>query len=77
LQSSVYHQLFPKLKEPFQNVKVRDPFHQHTKITPQTRPQQLHKIQTYIKIPQEHHKPNILTPPHPITHNPLHKGYFF
>ncbi|WP_145394766.1 aldehyde dehydrogenase family protein, partial [Staphylococcus capitis] len=57
LQSSIYHQLLPKLKQPFQNITLPHPFHQNLKISPQTPPHQLQKIQTYVKIPQHDHKP--------------------
>ncbi|WP_145447489.1 aldehyde dehydrogenase family protein, partial [Staphylococcus epidermidis] len=40
LQSAIYRQFFPKFKQPFQNIKLPHPFHQHTKMTPRTGPQQ-------------------------------------
>ena len=80
VQSSIYDELLPKLKEAFENIKVGDPFDEDTKMSAQTGPEQLDKIESYIKIAEEAEeddKANILTGGHRITDNGLDKGYFF
>ncbi|MDU9013056.1 MAG: aldehyde dehydrogenase family protein, partial [Staphylococcus epidermidis] len=77
VQSSIYDELLPKLKEAFENIKVGDPFDEDTKMSAQTGPEQLDKIESYIKIAEEDDKANILTGGHRITDNGLDKGYFF
>lgn len=47
------------------------------KMSAQTGPEQLDKIESYIKIAEEDDKANILTGGHRITDNGLDKGYFF
>ena len=46
-------------------------------MSAQTGPEQLDKIESYIKIAEEDDKANILTGGHRITDNGLDKGYFF
>ena len=65
------------MKEAFENIKVGDPFDEDTKMSAQTGPEQLDKIESYIKIAEEDDKANILTGGHRITDNGLDKGYFF
>ena len=43
----------------------------------QTGPEQIEKIESYIKLAEEDDKANILTGGHRITDNGLDKGYFF
>lgn len=77
VQSSLYDKLLPKLKEAFENIKVGDPFAEDTKMGAQTGPEQIEKIESYIKLAEEDDKANILTGGHRITDNGLDKGYFF
>ncbi|PNZ68276.1 aldehyde dehydrogenase family protein [Staphylococcus croceilyticus] len=77
VQSSIYDTVMPKLKEAFENIKVGDPFDEDVKMSAQTGPEQLEKIESYIKIAEEDSSANILTGGHRITDNGLDKGYFF
>ena len=40
----------PKLKEAFENIKVGDPFDEDVKMSAQTGPEQLEKIESYVKL---------------------------
>lgn len=77
IQSSIYDELLPKLKEAFENITVGDPFDENVKMSAQTGPYQLEKIQSYVKIAEDDDKANILTGGHRITDNGLDKGYYF
>lgn len=77
VQSSIYDTVMPKLKEAFENIKIGDPFDEDVKMSAQTGPEQLEKIESYIKIAEEDSSANILTGGHRITGNGLDKGYFF
>ena len=61
VQSSIYDELLPKLKEAFENITVGDPFDENVKMSAQTGPDQLEKIQSYVKIAEDDDKANILT----------------
>ena len=77
VQSSIYDKLIPKLKEAFENIKVGDPFDENVKMGAQTGPEQMEKIQSYVKIAEEDNNVNIITGGHRLTDNGLDKGYFF
>ena len=77
VQSSIYDKLIPKLKEAFENIKVGDPFDDNVKMGAQTGPEQMEKIQSYVKIAEEDNNVNIITGGHRLTDNVLDKGYFF
>ncbi|MGX0911148.1 aldehyde dehydrogenase family protein [Staphylococcus caprae] len=77
VQSSIYDKLIPKLKEAFENIKVGDPFDDNVKMGAQTGPEQMEKIQSYVKIAEEDNNVNIITGGHRLTDNGLDKGYFF
>ena len=76
VQSSIYDKLIPKLKA-FENIKVGDPFDENVKMGAQTGPEQMEKIQSYVKIAEEDNNVNIITGGHRLTDNGLDKGYFF
>lgn len=44
VQSSIYDELLPKLKEAFENITVGDPFDENVKMSAQTGPDQLEKF---------------------------------
>ena len=67
----------PKLKEAFENIKVGDPFDEDVKMSAQTGPEQLEKIESYVKIAEQDSSANILTGGHRLTDNGRDKGYFF
>lgn len=50
VQSSIYDKVMPKLKEAFENIKVGDPFDEDVKMSAQTGPEQLEKIESYVKL---------------------------
>ena len=75
--SAIYDKLIPKLKEAFENIKVGDPFDENVKMGAQTGPEQMEKIQSYVKIAEEDNNVNIITGGHRLTDNGLDKGYFF
>lgn len=77
VQSSIYDTVMPKLKEAFENIKVGDPFDEDVKMSAQTGPEQLEKIESYVKLAEEDGSANILTGGHRITDNGRDKGYFF
>ncbi|GGG92884.1 aldehyde dehydrogenase family protein [Staphylococcus pragensis] len=77
VQSSIYDTVMPKLKEAFENIKVCDPFDEDAKMSAQTGPEQLEKIESYVKLAEEDSNANILTGGHRITDNGLDKGYYF
>ena len=77
VQSSIYDTVMPKLKEAFENIKVGDPFDEDAKMSAQTGPEQLEKIESYVKLAEEDSNANILTGGHRITDNGLDKGYYF
>ncbi|MCH4355492.1 aldehyde dehydrogenase [Staphylococcus sp. HMSC068D03] len=77
VQSSIYDKVMPKLKESFENIKVGDPFDEDVKMSAQTGPEQLEKIESYVKIAEEDSNANILTGGHRLTDNGRDKGYFF
>ncbi|MFW3609820.1 aldehyde dehydrogenase family protein [Staphylococcus caprae] len=77
VQSSIYDKLIPKLKEAFENIKVGDPFDENVKMGAQTGPEQMEKIQSYVKIAEEDNNVNIITGGYRLTDNGLDKGYFF
>ena len=76
VQSSIYDKVMPKLKA-FENIKVGDPFDEDVKMSAQTGPEQLEKIESYVKIAEEDSNANILTGGHRLTDNGRDKGYFF
>ena len=77
VQSSIYDKLIPKLKEAFENIKVGDPFDEDVKMSAQTGPEQIEKIESYVKMAKEDEGANIITGGERITDNGLDKGYFF
>ena len=50
VQSSIYDKVMTKLKEAFENIKVGDPFDEDVKMSAQTGPEQLEKIESYVKL---------------------------
>ena len=76
VQSSIYDKVMTKLKEAFENIKVGDPFDEDVKMSAQTGPEQLEKIESYVKL-REDSNANILTGGHRLTDNGRDKGYFF
>ena len=77
VQTSIYDKVIPKLKEAFENIKVGDPFDKDIKMGAQTGPDQIEKIESYIKIAEEDSSATILTGGHRLTDNGRDKGYFF
>ncbi|ARB76928.1 MULTISPECIES: aldehyde dehydrogenase family protein [Staphylococcus] len=77
VQTSIYDKVIPKLKEAFENIKVGDPFDKDIKMGAQTGPDQIEKIESYIKIAEEDSSSTILTGGHRLTDNGRDKGYFF
>ena len=50
VQSSIYDKVMPKLKEAFRKYQSGDPFDEDVKMSAQTGPEQLEKIESYVKL---------------------------
>lgn len=76
VHEKIYDEFVPKLIEAFKNIKVGDPLDKSTIMGSQTGPDQIEKIENYVKIAKEEGQ-KILVGGERITENGLDKGYFF